>query len=172
MLVLDEELSEYVVFHDAVVVRATETIEEAVGDGEKRHMLDVRVVFGGVGHDVVDIVVAFPPANTKTADEIRNNDTDNSINVKIMRNSHVASIMSGENKLLPHASKEKPRGAVPSVAESIYGKGKQQNVAARFHQICKVIALIQSLGLDAFVQSAVLVDDLVLRLGTERWVFG
>jgi hypothetical protein len=172
MLVLDEELGECVVFHDPVVIRAAEAIEESVGDGEKRHMFDVRVVFGGVGHDMVDIVVAFPPADTKTADEIRNNDTDNSINVEIMRDSHVSSIMSGENKLLPHASKEKPRGAVPPVAESIYRKCKEQNIAACFHQICKVIALIQSLGLDAVVQSTVLLDDVVLGLGTERRVLG
>jgi len=34
-----------------------------VGDGEEGHVFDVRVVFGGVGDDVVHVVVAFPPAD-------------------------------------------------------------------------------------------------------------
>jgi len=61
--VADCPLSEGVEGHGAVVVGGAEGGEEAVGDGEEGHVFDVWVVFGGVGDDVVDVVVAFPPAD-------------------------------------------------------------------------------------------------------------
>ena len=41
-----------------------------MGDGEEGHVFDVRVVFGGVCDDVVDVVVALPPAEAEAAEEV------------------------------------------------------------------------------------------------------
>lgn len=63
MLVADSEAGYGVESHNAVVVGGAEGGEETGGDGEERHMFDVRVMFRGVRHNVVYVVVAFPPAD-------------------------------------------------------------------------------------------------------------
>lgn len=47
-----------------------------MGDGEEGHVLDVGIVFGRVCNDVVDIVVAFPPANAEATKEVGDKDAD------------------------------------------------------------------------------------------------
>lgn len=62
VLVADGEFGKGVVCHDAIVIGAAEGGQEAVGDGEEGHVLDVGVMFGRVGDDVVDVVVSLPPS--------------------------------------------------------------------------------------------------------------
>ena len=64
-------------------------------------MFDVRVVFGGVGDDVVDVVVAFPPADAEAADEVGDEDADAGVDVEVVRDAHVAGVVGGEDELVP-----------------------------------------------------------------------
>ena len=62
VLVADEESCGGIVRHYPVVVGGPEGVEEAVGDGEERHVLNIRIVLGRVCDYVVNVVVLFPPA--------------------------------------------------------------------------------------------------------------
>lgn len=77
-----------------------------MGNGEERHVLDVRVVLGLVGDDVVHIVASLPPSQTQSSDPVGNNDADCGVDVEIVRDAHVAGIMGCEDKLLPEAPEE------------------------------------------------------------------
>lgn len=74
VLEFDHEFGEGVELHDSVVVGAEHVVEEAVGDGEKGHVLDVGVVFGGICDNVMDIVGSFPPTGRETTAEIGDED--------------------------------------------------------------------------------------------------
>lgn len=77
-----------------------------MGDGEEGHMLDVGVMFGGVGHDVMDIVASFPPTLGHTTEEIGDEDAYTRVDVEIVGYAHVSSIMGGECELMPERSHE------------------------------------------------------------------
>lgn len=38
-----------------------------MGNSEERHVFDVRIVFGGVGDDVMDIMISLLPTDGKAA---------------------------------------------------------------------------------------------------------
>ena len=39
-------------------------------DCEEGHVLDIRVVLGRIGHDVVDVVIVLPPAKGEATKKI------------------------------------------------------------------------------------------------------
>lgn len=96
-LVADGELGEEVVFHYSVVVGRSKRGEETVGDGEEGHVLDVWVVFGGIGHYVMNVVVTFPPSQTQSTEEVGYDDPDDRVDGEIVRDAHVACIVGGED---------------------------------------------------------------------------
>ena len=118
MLVADGEFGEEVVGHGTVVVGAAEGVEEAVGDGEEGHVFDVGVVFGGVGDDVMDVVVALPPAEAEAAEEVGDDDPDDGVQGERVRDSHVARVVRGEDELVPEHAEEEPARAVPAPMEA------------------------------------------------------
>jgi hypothetical protein len=73
-------------------------------DGKERDMLNIGVMFGLIGYDVVYVVASLPPPKTQATDEVCDNDSYNTVHVEIVRDSHVASIMGSENKLMPNAA--------------------------------------------------------------------
>lgn len=106
VLKAQEEVCSSIEFHDAVVVGAAKAGKEAMGNGEEWHVFDIRVVFGGVRHDMVDIVAAFPPPQAESSEIVGDNDTNHRVDVEVVRNAHMASIMGSKHKLMPKASKE------------------------------------------------------------------
>lgn len=114
VLEAEKEVCSSIKFHDAVVVGAAKAGKEAMGNGEEWHVFDIRVVFGGVCHDMVDIVAAFPPPKAESSKVVGDNDTNHRVDVKIVRNAHMASIMGSKDKLMPKASKEESRSRIPS----------------------------------------------------------
>lgn len=100
------------------MIGAAQGVEETVGDGEEGHVLNVRVVFGGVGDNVVDIVVALPPAEAKAAEEVGDDYSDNGVEGEGVRYSHVTGVVGGEDQLMPEDAEEEPAGAVPAPMEA------------------------------------------------------
>lgn len=76
-------------------------------DCEKGHVLDIRIMFGLVGHDVVYIVTSLPPSQAQPSKIVGNDDSNHSVNMKVVCDTHVSSIMGGENELMPEAPEPK-----------------------------------------------------------------
>lgn len=167
----DGEAGEGVVGHDAIVVGGAEGGEEAAGDGEEGHVFDVGVVFRGVGDDVVDVVVAFPPAEREATEEVGDEDADDSVGCEGVRDTHVAGVVGGEDELVPeHAEAEAGDRILPVVEEKEHG-GEEEGVAAELEGVGAVVAVVEAFGVDAVVEGAVFLDDAGLGVKVERGVF-
>ena len=68
---------------------------------------------------MVHIVTSLPPAKAEATDEVRNNDTNGSINNKIVSDAHVAGVMGGEDQLMPEKTKEDSTSDVPPIPQKI-----------------------------------------------------
>ena len=90
ILVFDGYASEGVEVHDSIIVSGFQGVEELMRDSEEGEMFDVWIMFGGVRHDVVDVVVVFPPANGQAADEVCDDDSDGCVDLERVRYPHVA----------------------------------------------------------------------------------
>jgi hypothetical protein len=84
---------------------------------EEGNVLNVRIVRRAVGDDVVDVVVTFPPAAAESAEEVGDNNANAAVNLKIVRDAHVASVVDCEHELMPEHSKKDARERIPSVAK-------------------------------------------------------
>lgn len=60
---LDKEPCDGIKVHIMVIVGGAQTFEKSRGDGEEGHVLDIWIVLRRVGHYVMDVVIAFPPAD-------------------------------------------------------------------------------------------------------------
>jgi len=99
-LVWDREGGEFVKEVGEVVVGGVQGAEEGRRGGEEGDVLDVRVVFGMVGDEVVDVVAAFPPANGEAAAEVGDEDADEGVGDKVMGDASVAGVVRGEHDLM------------------------------------------------------------------------
>lgn len=76
-------------------------------------MFNIGIVFWRIRHDVVNIVVVFPPTKRQTAYEICKKHADEGIDVVVVSNSHVPRIMNDKDKLIPetaetHGAEQEP----------------------------------------------------------------
>ena len=55
---------------------------------------------------MVDIVAAFPPAQTQPSNEVCDDNTDTGISLEVVRDTHVTGIMGREYKLVPETAEE------------------------------------------------------------------
>ena len=126
-------------------------------------MFDVRVVFGRVRYNVVDVMVSLPPANRQAAQEIGNEDADACVNMEVMGNAHMPSIVGGKDELVPEDAKEGARKGVLAVLERDKTKRKEERVAGGFVGVSRVRAVIEALGTYSNIQSAIFLHNSVLR---------
>lgn len=117
MLVRKHKFCERVVSHDAVIVCRTQAFEEAVRDGKEGNVLNIWIMIRAVGDDVMNIVVALPPAATQAAKEIRDDDTDAAVHVKVVSDAHVTCVVNSEDQLVPEHSEEYAREGVPTTSK-------------------------------------------------------
>jgi len=101
MLVLDQKLCCGVESHISVVVGRTQGSEKSMRDGEKRHVLNVRIVLGRVGDYVMHVVSPLPPTERKTTQEICNEDPDAGVRLESMCDTHMTGVVSREYQLVP-----------------------------------------------------------------------
>ena len=148
VLVGDGEAGEGVEVHDFVVVGASEGIEKAWGDREKGDVFDVGIVFGGVGDDMVDVVIAFPPADTQPTHEVGDEDADAGVDVEVVRDAHVAGVVGGEDKLVPDEAEKEGGEGVVTVVEESEGGGDEDEVAEAFYGVGGVGAVVETLCME------------------------
>ncbi len=99
-LVGDGEGGELVEEVGEVVVGGVEGAQEGGRGGEERDVLDVWVVLGVVGDEVVDVVAAFPPADGEAAAEVGDEDTDEGVGNEVVGDASVAGVVGREHDLM------------------------------------------------------------------------
>ncbi|TGO37111.1 hypothetical protein BHYA_0105g00020 [Botrytis hyacinthi] len=75
-------------------------------------MCNIRIVFGGIRHDVVDIVIALPPAEGEAAEEIGDEYPNAAVGVERVCYTHVTGVVRGEDELVPEESEGEGGGDV------------------------------------------------------------
>lgn len=99
-LVADGEVGEGVPDVGEVVVGGVEGLEEGGGGGEEGDVLDVGVVFGVVGYEVVDVVAGLPPADAQAAAEVGDEHADQGVGDEVVGYASMAGIVGGEHDLV------------------------------------------------------------------------
>lgn len=125
----DGDFGHSVEFHDAVVVSRSQALEKAWGDGEERHVFDVRVVLGRVGDDVVHVVVPLPPADRQAADVVGYEDRNAAVDVENVGDADVRRVVRGEDQLMPQHADQGTGEGVIGISEGDHGAGEKQHVA-------------------------------------------
>ncbi len=77
-------------------------------------MLYVGVVLWGIRDDMVDIMVPLPPPNRQAAAEVGDDDSDDAVDMEMVGDTNVASIMSAEDKLVPKCAQADCTQGIPS----------------------------------------------------------
>ena len=106
-------------------------------------MLDIRIVLRGVGDDMVDVVASLPPAHGQATDEVGNDNTNARVDLEIMRDTHMPSIMCRKNELVPHKSERKGRRFVPPKVYAGQHANEGAKVSNAFYTVGPVVALVQ-----------------------------
>lgn len=130
---------------------------------EKGHVLDIWIMFGRVGHDVVDVVVPFPPAKAESAEEVGDYDSDYGVVGEAVRYAHVSRIVGREDQLVPEKAKKEPGETVPLEVKAYETHGKKENISADLKHVCAVVALVEALCLDLGMQLTVALCYVILR---------
>lgn len=145
LLVWYEQVASAVPNKAEVVERRENRLHVCRGRGEQRDVLNIRVVFGEVGDEVMDVMRGLPPANAETAAEVGNEGADERVVDKVSCNATVAGIVCGKHDLLlqkplalcwmqkktrtyPEQAKEHGRCDVPLDVEEVPKGGEERKV--------------------------------------------
>ncbi len=168
-MVWDREGGEFVKEVGEVVVGGVQGAEEGRRGGEEGDVLDVRVVFGMVGDEVVDVVAAFPPANGEAAAEVGDEDADEGVGDKVVGDASVAGVVRSEHDLMllsvrwigsdrrwvrwpyPEKAKKGCGSHVPSRTKGDEEYREQRGISGCFFCILSIPAVVEAFVLDSFV---------------------
>ena len=80
----------------------------------------------GVGDEVVDVVVALPPAQAEPAEAVGGDDPHHRVGREGVRAALVAGVVGGGDELVTESAQEDAAGAVPGVFQA---RGEEEAVA-------------------------------------------
>ena len=100
-LVREEDFARAVPGELKVLVESRDdALDVGRGGGENGRVLNVRVVLGHVGDEVVHVVRRLPPADGQAAAEVGDEGADQSVDYKVARYTAMAGVVRGEHNLL------------------------------------------------------------------------
>ena len=85
-----------------------------MGNSKEGHVFDIGIMLGSIGNNMMDIVILFPPADRQAANEVRNYDADDAIDMKMVCNAYVTGIMGSKDKLMPQATERDRTWDIPT----------------------------------------------------------
>lgn len=100
---------------------------------------------------MVNVVVAFPPAYTHSTDAVGDEYADAGVDVEVVRDAHVASVVGGEDKLVPEEAEKDGGEGVVAVVEEGEGGGDEQEIAKAFDRVAGVGAVVETLCMEPAV---------------------
>ena len=112
VLVADEEFGGGVEREGPLVEVGPYVAEELGGDGEERHVLEVRVMVEAVAGDVVRVVVALPPGDAEAGEAVAGEHLDDAVEERVARDAVVARVVAHPAGLDPDEADEPPREEV------------------------------------------------------------
>jgi len=102
----------------------------AVIDGLVREERSVGMgAYGVVGHEVVHVMTALPPADRQATAEVGDEHADQGVGDEVMGDAHVAGIVRGEHDLVPEQAEEDGGGHVPFAPQGDDEQGEEQRIA-------------------------------------------
>lgn len=132
-------------------------------DCKERHMLDIRIVLRGISHNMVNIVIALPPAHRKSANIICDENCEHGIDLVVMCDANMASIMSSENQLMPHQTQAQATQRVLAIFQAYQRATEKSQVSAAFYSICGLACNHVALVNESLIQRPILCNNMGLR---------
>lgn len=172
MLILDGKLGQRIILHNSTIVCAAQAAEKAVRQSEKGHQFNVGIMFGGIGHNMVDIMTSLPPAQTQTTKVVANDHANHSINLKVVSDTHMTGVMGSEDQLMPKAPEEKCGQAKPRTVQKKEEEREEKRISTDFDGIGIVVAVVKTGPANALIEMTVFLDDVFLVFGIEGRIFG
>ena len=116
-----------------------------MGNSEEWQVLNIRIVLGRVGYDVVDIVASLPPAQTQTSKPVGNKHANDRVDLKVVSDTHMSSIMSGKDQLVPENAQKDSAGLVPAPVQCQEAHAEEKGIAGNLDHVRRVVTLVQAL---------------------------
>lgn len=157
--------------HDLLVISGSQRLQKSVRDGKNWHVLIIRVMLWVVCDNVMHVVCALPPAQRKAAKEVGNDNSDSGVNGEVVSNTHVASVVGSEYKLVPEECEKHATGTIPAYFEAEQHKSEKERISDALNGVSRVVALEKPFVLDALAEYLVLAYDFVLSLRVQ-WRVG
>lgn len=108
---------------------------------------------------MVDIVTLLPPAERQTAHKTRDEDIEDTVHVKAVRNADVAGVVGSERHLMPEGPHAHCAGHESAPMQEKQHGGEEHSVSGDFNGIRPEAAVIQALSSQAVIEAAVGGDD-------------
>ena len=166
-----QDLGSQIVLHDTIIVGRAQIRQETVGDGEEGHVFNIGIVLGGVGDNMMDVVVLLPPTDRQATDEVGDYNANDAVDVEIVCDTYVASIVGGEDELMPKTAERDRTRNIPTPTQEDHKEGEQYAVTGALNGIGPVVAVIKAFGLHALIQKTVLGNDGVLSGVVQGGIF-
>ena len=112
----------------------------------------------------------FPPAEGETAEEIGDDDAQGGVDLEVVGDPHVASIVRRKHELVPEEAHQEAGGIVPARSEGPHAGGKQEGVSSNLAAVCPVVAVVEPGLADASLELPVLLHDFPLPGRIQRRV--
>ncbi|TGO66402.1 hypothetical protein BELL_0958g00060 [Botrytis elliptica] len=154
----------------AIIVGGVKRSEEAMRDGEERHVRNIGIVFGGIRHNVMDVVIALPPAEGEPPEKIGHENPNAAIGVKAVRDAHVSGIVGGEDELVPEESEEQPGERIVCALQTAPEERKENAVANRVDAVGTVRTFVKSRASQRLIQLPIFQDNLLLGFAVQRGI--
>mmetsp|Transcript_43025 Transcript_43025/g.101172 ORF Transcript_43025/g.101172 Transcript_43025/m.101172 type:complete len:364 (+) Transcript_43025:475-1566(+) len=173
VLVADQELCGGVKMEDLVVVLGVRApvLELLVRDGEHRHVLNVRVVHDRVGHDVVRVMRALPPARRDPRQQRANHDPDQDVRLAVVGDAVVGRIVSDKGALLKeqrvYKRREQRRAKAIRCDCQVDSRGEDGAEPQRQAEVERPRGVIHAISFNLFSQLAEVYFQLALRVRRE-----
>ena len=79
----------------------------------------------------------------------------------------MACVVGCENELGPEDAEEGTAGTVPTTAKEDEHGSEEEGTAGGFPEVCRVITVVETFGVDSLAEQFVLMDDFTLRVWVE-----
>ena len=171
-----QQLARLVPDKHGIAIRRAHASELRWAGGGQGYVLDIRIVLGRVGDEMMDVVTRLPPSDGQSTTEVSDEDADEGIGDKFPHDPTVSGVVGSEHDLLPKEAEEPGRPKVPPGSKGDEELGKQRRILTHLIRIVDIVATVIPLVVNTLIERLEPLDndtlgpDVGRRVGCETLV--